>query len=217
MSQCFWSGYATNNSYPFCEQQLCSMIVEPANTWSNIGYLIVAFFIFTNKHVKSRRVKNFFALSTLCLFVGSTAMHASGTYWGKIADVSAMFFLSNVILTLALERYFKLSEFVANFIFAVMFALSVTFLVVTGFGGKLFLLQLLVASILEYRMKALRVENILKSCGIFLAAFTFWLLDVKKILCWPDNHILTGHALWHLLGATAIWVYFLAYNEKGKS
>ena len=188
------------------------MVAEPANAWSNIGYLIVAIFIFRNTEVKSRRVKNFFAASTLCLFFGSTLMHSSGTFWGKIADVSSMFFLSNVILTLSLERYYKLRERTANLLFLAMFSASVGYLFYSGFGGGLFIAQLLVAAILEYRLKTLVGKNILQAAGFFTAAFGFWLLDVKKILCWPDNHLLTGHSLWHLLAAAAIWIYFLAYR-----
>ena len=72
---------------------------------------------------------------------------------------------------------------------------------------------MLLAAGLEYKLKILNVNNIRQALGFFSVAFTFWLLDVKKILCWPDNHFLTGHAIWHLLAAAAIWVYFLAYRD----
>ena len=213
MDTCFWSGFESNH-YAFCEQQLCSLVVEPANTWSNIGYLIVAIFIFRSSHVQSKRVKNFFALSTLCLFFGSMSMHATGTSWGMFADVSAMFFLSNVILTLSLERFFQLCEKTANLLFLALMVFSLGFLIYTGSGGKLFLLQIIVAAVLEYRLRSLHMVHVWQSTAFFVAAFTFWLLDTKKILCWPENHILTGHSMWHLLAAGAIWVYFLAYRAK---
>ena len=214
MENCFWSSFRPNDLYAFCENQLCGMVAEPANTWSNIGYLLVAILIFKNTQVLSPRVKNFFAASTLCLFFGSTAMHATGTYWGKIADVSSMFFLSNVILTLSAERFFKLKESTANLLFLLLFSFSVWYLFFSGFGGWLFMLQLIVAAGLEYRLKKLDVKNILQAVGFLAVAFAFWLLDVKKILCWPENHILTGHSLWHLLAAATIWIYFLAYREQ---
>ena len=140
-------------------------------------------------------------------------MHATGTAWGMFADVSAMFFLSNVILSLSLERFFKLRERNANLIFLGMFCFSEAILHYTGNGGKLFILELFLATILEYRLRSLRMVHVWQATAFFVAAFTFWILDTKKILCWPDNHILTGHSLWHLLAAAAIWVYFLAYRK----
>lgn len=217
MNQCFWDGFQ-KNLYPFCEERLCSFVTEPANFWTNIGYLIVAILMIRHRNQSNRRVKNLFFYSTFTLFIGSSLFHMTSTYWAKLLDVSAMFFLSMTILTLALERYSGISEKKANWFFISGLSLSIVFLVVMSFGNVLFGTQILVATVLEWRLKKSGHGLDLKEVGLsiltLLAAFTFWIMDVKKILCYPGNHILTGHGMWHLLAALAIWIYYKSYTGK---
>lgn len=217
---CFWDGFTPNDRYIFCEEQLCAMIVEPANTWSNIGYLIIAVMMLQSRTVTNRRVKHLFAGSTFALFIGSSLFHASGTYMGRIADVGAMFFLSTVILTLSVERYFRLRERWANVFFLLLLSVSLYGLVAHQIGSKFFGLQILLATILEWRMvrtpSALKGKRVALSVLLFMAAFLFWILDVTKILCHPGNHVLTGHAMWHLLAAASTWVLFTSYAGIAK-
>src|SRR5690606_2124080 len=49
--------------------------------------------------------------------------------------------------------------------------------------------------------------------GTFLLAFTLWVLDVKEILCFKDNHIFQGHAIWHLLNATCFYFLYKFYLQ----
>ena len=45
----------------------------------------------------------------------------------------------------------------------------------------------------------------------FGTAFFVWNLDKLNIVCRPDNHFITGHAVWHVL--TAVSIYFFAKNQ----
>lgn len=104
MIDCPWSAYVPQiDTYPVCEERLCAWIVEPANTWTNIGYLIVAILIWHAKGFPLEPQRLFFR-GTLFLFIASTVFHATGTHLGKLADVSAMFVLSAGFLSLALKR-----------------------------------------------------------------------------------------------------------------
>ncbi len=38
-------------------------------------------------------------------------------------------------------------------------------------------------------------------------AFLIWNADKWSLLCAPDNHLVTGHAVWHVLTAVAIWCF----------
>jgi hypothetical protein len=42
-------------------------------------------------------------------------------------------------------------------------------------------------------------------------AQTFSTLDLTRVWCDPDNHVLQGHALWHLLSAVAIAFVYRFY------
>ena len=39
------------------------------------------------------------------------------------------------------------------------------------------------------------------------------LADVTRVWCEPANHWLQGHAVWHVLTATALYVLFLFYAQ----
>jgi hypothetical protein len=216
---CFWSGFE-KNPYPFCEEQLCSFVVEPANTWTNVAYLVVAIAIYRSRTVTDRRVKHLFLFSTLSLFVGSTLFHLSGTYLGKLLDVSAMFAVSGTILILSLERRFQIPERRAIVGLVLLFFASVAYLIATRLGGPLFLAQIALATYFEWQMRntarGLITKRVLLSLGALAGAFSFWILDVTKVFCVPSNHVLTGHGIWHLLAGVAIWIFFSSYEGKKK-
>lgn len=128
-----------------------------------------------------------------------------------------MFFVSGSVLNLSLQRYMNLTDRKSDLLFLLIMAVSITFLAVMGFGNVLFASQLLAAIYLEWKMskteKRLDYEKVKLATFVLLSAFTFWLLDVLKILCHPGNHILTGHGLWHLLCALSIYLMFTAYRS----
>jgi hypothetical protein len=49
----------------------------------------------------------------------------------------------------------------------------------------------------------------------FLAAI-FLVLDITKTWCDPDNHYISGHGVWHLLSAAAIYLLFLSRKTEQK-
>ncbi len=211
VNSCFWSHFE-GNPYIFCERQLCGIIVEPANTWSNIGYLIVAIMIFNSRHTGTRARGRFF-WTTIALFIGSTLFHLSGTWWGKFLDVGAMFCLSMAILTTSLERRYKIGRHTGIIIFISGIILSLIYLYFVQKGLFLFGTQLAVSTILERR----NAKRFWKSLVSFGVAFLFWIMDVKRIWCDPDNHLINGHAVWHLFAALAIWLFFSSYQSKDES
>lgn len=213
-SACFWHQFERVN-YLFCEEQLCGIIAQPANTWSNIGFLIVAILIFRRP---DSRPKRYFLISSIVLFVGSTLFHASGTYFGKFLDVSGMFFVSGTVLNLSLQRKFNLSDRKSDALYILILSISITFLAVMRFGNILFASQLLASVYLEWSMAKtenhLHVEKLKLAALVLMGAFGIWLLDVFKILCYPGNHILTGHGVWHLMCALSIYLMFTAYRSS---
>jgi hypothetical protein len=79
--------------------------------------------------------------------------------------------------------------------------------------------QVLVAAVFEVllvrqKRDTLVPRRLFQSLGAFVVAGTMWLLDVKKILCWPDVHYFSGHAMWHLFCALALWLIYRAYAER---
>ncbi|MEO8348551.1 MAG: hypothetical protein ABI610_06525 [Acidobacteriota bacterium] len=48
---------------------------------------------------------------------------------------------------------------------------------------------------------------------VFLVAFAFWWLDKARVLCSPGNHWISGHGVWHLLNALALYLVYLFYRQ----
>jgi hypothetical protein len=40
-----------------------------------------------------------------------------------------------------------------------------------------------------------------------------WAADQRGWLCFPDNHLLSGHGAWHLLDALMFWSSFRYYAQ----
>lgn len=213
---CFWGFLEPHHSYKFCENQLCSIIQQPANTWTNIGYLIVAIVIWKSHHQTNKRVRNLFSLSAFCLFFGSTFFHASATSLGHMCDLMGMFFVSLTGLTLAYERYFDRTEKQGYYFYLVGTLLSFSVLKIFKTGSLLFLLQILITVFLEFKMKNSPKElnyKYLKWAFICQTlAFIIWYLDVSKIICDPDNHFISGHGIWHLMSAITIYLFYKSYQ-----
>jgi hypothetical protein len=54
----------------------------------------------------------------------------------------------------------------------------------------------------------------LQALGIFLCSFAIWVTDITGLLCDPDNHLITGHAIWHVLNAVCIWMLGAFYRAR---
>src|SRR4051812_3978212 len=106
----------------YCETNLCAWVVQPANTWSNIGYLIAAIMIYRQKNWSPVRL--WVAVIVFILFLGSTFYHLSGTYIGRDIDVGGMLLLSAFVLGQTLSRSFKIPQRTTFFLTLGIFLLS---------------------------------------------------------------------------------------------
>lgn len=218
MQNCPWSQFLPG-TVSFCEERLCALIVEPANTWSNIGYLIVGIIIALHSKKHSKSSFHFFSVTSVYLFIGSSLFHATGTFWGEVLDLSAMFMLSLAMLTINLKRWFHLKLRLTYAVFLLSFVASVILLLIfKPIGILLFSAQVIVALSLELLlwkrqiMPQAKYKTLLKAFTFFGIAFFFWILDISKIMCIPTNHYFTGHSAWHLLNAATIYYLYLFYE-----
>ncbi|MEK6554677.1 MAG: ceramidase domain-containing protein, partial [Bdellovibrionota bacterium] len=95
---CPWSTLAPA-TLQWCERQLCSWIREPANTWSNLAYIIIGIMILIEcrkANLGPQRILGFFAI---LLGLMSGFYHASGSLIGEIVDLSSMFLISVYIIS----------------------------------------------------------------------------------------------------------------------
>lgn len=208
---CPWSGFDPGTVH-FCEQRLCSFIVEPSNAWSSVAYLVIGLWMLAQalRPVAPRAIA--VAAAQLMIGVGSFFFHASGTFWGELVDQVGMFMLSALILTfsLAQARGYSAARTVTVYVGLVV-ASTLLLLAVRPIGIPLFAVQLTAGLGWQLRLwwhssGTLRAMHrpFLIGVGLFLISFAIWITDITGLVCNPHNHLVTGHAIWHVLNAVCV-------------
>ena len=202
----------------FCEADVCSLIRFPADSFSMLVLLVIGVLIV----IKSRNevlFLRFLGVVAISLARGSFIYHATGTYFGQLLDLLGMFLFAIYYLCINVQR---LQVFSFKAITALYFATVILSMLVLalnqGIGIMLFGLQLAVALGLEIYLafggkKAASYNALIKAWLCFAVGYGFWVLDFKRILCVPENHILTGHGVWHVMSAFAIWYSYQYFRE----
>ncbi len=212
---CPWDNYP-KDPFPFCEPQLCQWIGQPANTWSNLGYFVVAYLLWKSARNHPQRL---FAGVCLFLAIGSTLFHMSGTMWAKKLDVLAMLMLTGFCLSLSLTRLWNWRPHMTWSFFTILCMLSYPAIGPHHWGGTLFVLQAIITVAIEarhLRHATNPARHYLKHVLIvFPLAVGLNMLDQNGPLCWKNNHVFTVHGLWHLMSAYCI--YSIAQYYRGWS
>ena len=222
LPSCPWSGLLQSPS-TFCEASLCAWIRQPANTWSNLGFVIVGILILNRS--KSGTASHFSGLGWVAIVtgIGSAFYHASESRLGGIADYFGMYLGSAYMLTTNLHRltgwrssirtaifwsvvFFTLGAMISNEALARTIYGSVTLVCCLGLETLLYLKNRRTANAADYRW--FWVVWLL-----FTASYIAWKLDESKVMCNPRNHWMNGHALWHILNAVGLYALFLYYRQ----
>lgn len=218
---CPWDGL-TPGTVAFCEERLCAWVAEPSNTWSSLGYVFVGAWLL----VHAARAKNgqlvAVAVAEIIIGVGSVFFHATGALAGETVDQVGMFLLSCLVLTYAYGHARGLAPGPTAALYAGAVVLSTAVLLaVPVVGIPLFGVQLAggLGWELAHRRRATDralYRPLMQGITIFLVAFAVWTTDITGLLCDPDNHVLTGHAVWHLLNAVSIERLYRFYAARAR-
>ncbi|MFZ5443662.1 MAG: ceramidase domain-containing protein [Myxococcota bacterium] len=214
METCPWSGWEAA-SVSFCEARLCAWVAEPSNAWSSLAYVALGGWLLTRPESRRSWLLGGVALANVMIGLGSFAFHASGTFAGELIDLFGMFLLSGLILAHALGRGRWRREQIAAAWAAFVIVPMAVVLVVKPAGIPLFALALVSGIGLELhawrRGRSPHFRIFAQALGLVSTAFAIWVTDTTRLLCAPDNHVLTGHALWHALNAIAVTRLFFFY------
>ncbi len=221
----------------FCEAFHEGPVKQPANTWSNLGFVLVGLAIAAQRDADRRKPDarlegrplassdypvTLLALVTGLLGPGSMALHASMTWWGGRLDVGSMYLWASFPLAYSLGRALRWSPLdftlaylaLASVLVASLFSPpawsdAVFGVLVAGIGGAQLLVRL--------RRPDLRYDaRWLAAAGLcFGLAFALWLPSRRSTgaLCAPDSW-LQGHAAWHLLCGTATGCMYLHLRSE---
>ncbi len=215
---CPWSSFQPAN-LRFCEEPLCAVVTEPANTWSNVGFFVAGWWILRLAKRAQRRDAGWLGWVAIATGAGSVAFHATSTLAGQLVDQNAMFLESSWFVALNAARSWGLSRTGRLRLYAIWALISFSLLfALPTWGIGLFVAHVLVFLGLELRLflrdRATTNYRPLLLVGLsFVASWGLWWLDKLGLVCDPQNHVLNGHALWHLLGALSFVFWYQHYAQ----
>ena len=219
--QCPWENWSPA-SVRFCEEQLCAWVTQPANTYSNIFFLIAGFFIV--RHFPRHWMMLILGFSSGALAVASGMFHASSTFFFEIFDMLGMYCIAAIMILGNLKRlgFFehKKSKVSAYALYLGLLALAVLFNILFPSSGiALFATYIVFALALEVeihiRKGFFRYRYLVAAIVCFAVSFGFWLADIKGWWCDPQRHWISGHAIWHFLNAVTIVCFAFFYADTG--
>ncbi len=198
------------------------------NAWSNLAFVVVAFYILykdkavtvgQNLLAASRLQTRLYAFSCFLVGAGSFFYHAGFTFEGQWVDVMGMYLAITFFVLYNFQRLgrWKSETFVASYLLtnSVLGYLLYTIPELRRYFFGLFVILLLVVAVLTQRRLKTTINNnlLIKAVVSFAAGLTIWILDLTKILCFPDSWF-QGHSLWHLLTALASYYIYAYYRSE---
>jgi len=228
-----WLGVDVGRGATFCEAGRDWAVRQPANTFSNVGFvtagLLIAWHAGDRRNLGTtlsahRRLATAIACIVVLLGPGSAAMHATQTAIGGHLDMLSMYLVASLAAAYAAMRWRRRG---IRF-FAAVFAGAVAFCEIVGSwrvelpvlmhpGNAAFGLLLVTAAALEVvimrrgEADARRVYAYL-SLASMLTAFAIW-NATKAWLCDPHS-LIQGHAIWHILCAVSAYLLYRYYASE---
>ncbi len=150
--------------------------------------------------------------------LGSAFYHATGTQVGMLADYAGMFLDTSLVTAFNVRRWLHCSLSTMYSVFVVM-TLTLLLVIWMSPGNERIVFTLgspccLIELYLYFRDgKYIRYRYYLAVWVVFAVATLVWWLDVNGYACDPKNHILTGHAIWHILVASTFYFYYRYYVQ----
>jgi hypothetical protein len=225
-----WLGPDVGRGATFCESASGSVVRQPANTFSNVGFVAAGLLIAWHAAglrrglVIDRRLATAMACLVVLLGPGSAAMHATQSAVGGHLDMFSMYLIAAFAAAYATMRWRRggpgvlAGAFVGGVAFCELAGLwGGTLPVVAYAGNAAFGLLLIVAVVLEIRIMR-RGQTMARrgyayaSLATMLIAFGIWNAS-KAWLCDPHS-LIQGHAIWHVLGAVAAYLLYRYYASE---
>jgi len=199
----------------WCEENLCALVTAPANTWSNLAYVVVGLAMWWQARASDDRGLRLYGPVCMMLGVCSFVYHASYTFFFQFFDFVGMFAFLDLVIVSDLVRLGRASARRRLNLWGLLVVTSSLAVLPLFFAGIpiQFLVVATVAVWLGLEWALLRARggrSRLLWCSIALAACAglFSAADLGRLYCNPDDHLLQGHAIWHILTACSFYTLF---------
>ena len=234
-----WFGPATDVGGAFCEAARPGLIKQPANTWSNLGFIFAGLLMAwqlskgtfhknQNRFTQSNFTAIFFSCIVVFLGPGSMAMHATETETGGSFDMLSMYLIASFSASYALQRFYHWTNrtFTISFVLIILICEAVGMYheeipIIDYAGNAIFAFFLTVTIVYEMLNSFIRKHVHERKYGfasvasLFLA-FAIWnMWKDDSPLCDPHS-LIQVHAIWHILDALAAYFLFRFYASEHK-
>lgn len=207
----------------WCEETLCSWVSEPANTYSNIGYLIVGL-ILVYLGIKHRHNSNMRQYGPIIFFMGAMSFfyHQSNFYGSQILDFVGMFFFVGWAIGMNLVRLGKLQYknlIWFNLALGAIYTIAMHAMYVTDIKFQVIVLisgfAIMMTEIMARKKAQIHYKWFAATIGLLIVAFGFSISDGKRIWCDPSQHgwFSQGHAVWHWIASIGMLTLYLHYSQ----
>ena len=228
-----WLGPDVGRGANFCEAARDWAVRQPANTFSNLGFVAAGLLIAWHASRRAsagtpalahRHLATAMACIVVLLGPASAAMHATQSVLGGHLDMLSMYLIASFAAAYAVMRWRRggIALFTATFASGIAFCelvglWSAPLPVVRYAGNVAFGLLLLGATVLEVVLIRrgvgyARPSFAYGSLASMVTAFVIW-NATNAGLCDPYSPI-QGHAVWHLLGAVAAYLLYRYYASE---
>ncbi|HMV78659.1 MAG TPA: ceramidase domain-containing protein [Leptospiraceae bacterium] len=225
LANCPWDGFAPP-TIKYCENNLCSWITQPSNTWSNLIFYIAGILLFRNiqNRNNSGPQTSFLYINAFLIGTASFLYHASFTFLMQFFDLSSMYMFSVTLLCLNFYRMglVRKKEIFTVFLLVLTVCMGALYFL-KPYGIPIFALTAAAAigtEFIIFRNGREKADYSRYKIGLILilSAFLFWALDFRRIwICDPDNHLFQGHAVWHILSGAAYYQFAMFFIDLQES
>ena len=227
-----WLGPDAGRGDGFCEAAVSGWVRQPANTWSNLAFVVAGLAVAWRAGAPSGRLwphpRLAPALAIIIVLLGpaSMAMHATQSSLGGRLDLLSMFLLAGFAASYAWARVLWRGPTFFLGTYAVVVAVCELVenagwrapVLITGanlaFG--LVLAAAAVGELILSRRAGLNRDNRwgLAAVAALALAFAVWTQSkTGSPLCRSDS-LAQGHAVWHVLDAVAAWCLYRFYAAE---
>lgn len=195
----------------WCESQLCSWVVEPANTWSNLAYVIAGLALWWLGARRREPILRLFGIAEIVVGVSSFVYHMSFTGVLQVFDFFGMYVFTQLLIGLNLvrlgwlsrERFWPVYGASVLGLTALTVALRFTPFPIQGIVFVL-ILGIVATEWMQAPAPGLDRRLFVAALATLTVAAGFSAADVTGAFCDPDDHFVQGHAIWHVLGAISL-------------
>jgi hypothetical protein len=228
-----WSMFRPATCMPdtcFCEAIRGGSIRQPANALSGLAFLPVAALVLHYRGTgRARHSINpfrdepayawLFALAIALVGIGTAFYHASLTFVGQTADVLGMYLVATFLVVYNAARLWPIPTKIAASAYVCGNVVLLAVLLYAP-AARRYLFAALVLGVIALEVIIRVRRRVASDRRYFVTAvaamatgFAIWVLDITRTVCAPSS-LVQGHAMWHVLSASAVLLIFLYYRSE---